>query len=93
VRVPVQEFKLVVEELKRAMPVLVYDIKLRRPGCALLQAALGGDPGMANSFPSEHWLLAPTPDMKTYNISDEQLRQVIKYHRELATIAAIGMKP
>jgi hypothetical protein len=74
------------------MPVLVYDLKLRRPGCALLQAALGGSGGIAGQFPTEHWLLAPTPDMKSYNISDEQLRQVIKYHRELATIAAIGIR-
>jgi hypothetical protein len=65
------------------MPVLVYDLKLKRPGCALLQAALGGSPGMANQFPTEHWLLAPTPDLKPYKISDEELSQVIKYHRTL----------
>lgn len=65
------------------MPVLVYDLKLRRPACALLQAALGGSPGMANSFPSEHWLIAPTPDMKAYQISDEELAGVIQYHRRM----------
>lgn len=66
------------------MPRLVYDLKLKRPGCALLQAAMGGSPGMANEFPTEHWLLAPSPDMKTYNISDEELASVIQYHRRLA---------
>jgi hypothetical protein len=65
------------------MPVLVYDLKLKRPGCALLQAALGGSGGMANQFPTEHWLLAPTPDLKPYKISDEELAQVIRYHRSL----------
>ncbi len=70
------------------MPTIVYDLKLRRPGCVLLQAALGGSAGMANNFPTEHWLLAPTPDMKVYNISDEELAGVIKYHRRLAGVPA-----
>jgi hypothetical protein len=65
------------------MPKLVYDIKLKRPACALLQAVLGGDQGMANNFPSEHWLIAPTPDMKAYQISDEDLKACIQYHRKL----------
>lgn len=63
------------------MPVLVYDLKLRRPACALLQAALGGDAGIANKFPSEHWLIAPTPDMRTYKMTDKDLEDAIKYHR------------
>ena len=62
------------------MPRLVYDLKLMRPGCALLQAALGGDGGIANKFPSEHWLLAPTPDLKLYNISDQELEDCIRFH-------------
>lgn len=66
------------------MPVLVYDIKLKRPGCALLQAALGGSGGVAGQFPTEYWLLAPTPDLKAYQISDQELRSVIQYHRKLA---------
>lgn len=65
------------------MPVLVYDIVLKRPGCALLQAALGGSGGVANQFPTEHWLLAPTPDLKAYSLSNEELKGVIEYHRRL----------
>ena len=65
------------------MPVLVYDLKLKRPGCALLQAAMGGSPGVASSFPSEHWLISLTPDLKAYKISTEELADVIKYHRTL----------
>jgi hypothetical protein len=68
------------------MPVLVYDMKLKRPGCVLLQAVLGGSAGVANQFPATHWLLAPTPDMKTYKISDEELKQVIQYHRRLVGV-------
>ena len=65
------------------MPVLVYDVKLKRPGCVLLQAALGGSPGVANEFPTEHWLLAPTPDLKPYSLSIQELKDVIQYHRRL----------
>jgi hypothetical protein len=65
------------------MPILVYDLKLKRPGCALLQVALGGTTGVAGQFPTEHWLLAPTPDLKPYRISDEELASVIQYHRRL----------
>ena len=70
------------------MPVLVYDITLKRPGCALLQAAMGGTPGIAGSFPSEHWLTSLTPDLKAYKLSTEELKGVIQYHRTLA-----GVKP
>jgi len=53
---------------------LVYDLKLGRPGCVLLQAALGADytHNFQLDFPSESWLVAPTPDMKVYNLTDEQ---------------------
>jgi hypothetical protein len=65
------------------MLVLVYDLKLARPACVLLQAAMGGSPGVAQQFPSEHWLLAPTPDMKRYVISDEDLAGLIEHHRKM----------
>jgi len=68
------------------VPVLVYDVKLKRVGCALLQAAMGGSPGIANEFPTEHWLLAPTPDLKPYSLSIEELKGVIQYHRMLARV-------
>jgi hypothetical protein len=65
------------------MPVLVYDLKLARPACVLLSAAMGGTPGVAQQFPTEHWLLAPTPDMKRYAISDEDLTGLIEHHRKM----------
>lgn len=61
------------------MHVLVYDIKLMRPGCALLQAAMGGTVP-ATLFPSECWLLAPTPDMKAYRINRDDLDRVVAFH-------------
>jgi hypothetical protein len=56
---------------------LVYDIKLKRPGCALIQAVMGGDRGIANHFKSEHWLINPTPDLKLYETTPEELKTVI----------------
>ena len=45
--------------------VLIYDVKLRRPACALLQAALGADHSWLGSlFDASTWLTAPTPDMR-----------------------------
>ena len=58
--------------------ILVYDIKLRRPACALLQVIKGGDLGIANRFPVESWLINPTPDMKLYLVSEDQLKLLIK---------------
>lgn len=56
---------------------LVFDIKQKRPACALLQVLLGGDLGIANKFVSESWLLNPTSDMKVYQITKDQLDEVI----------------
>ena len=66
------------------MPLLVYDITLRRPGCALLQAAFGVPGSIAARFPTEDWLLSPTPDLKVYTLTDEQLKKVIAYHAKEA---------
>jgi hypothetical protein len=52
---------------------LAYDLTLRRPACAILAAALGGDVALVHAFNAENWLIHPTPDMKVYNITSEQL--------------------
>lgn len=59
--------------------IVVYDLKLKRPGCALLQAAMGGTVS-ATLFPTEDWLLEPTPDLAAYRISDDQLKALVTYH-------------
>ena len=59
---------------------LVYDVELRRPGCVLLQVAMGGTvPSeiFQMLFPNETWLLAPTPEMKPYRTTREQLLVVV----------------
>lgn len=57
---------------------IAYDIKLLRPGCALLQAAMGGDPLIAYEFDTEHWLLAPTEDIRVYEVTRGQLKILVK---------------
>lgn len=57
---------------------IAYDIKLMRPGCAIIQSALGGSPEIKNLFPVETWLEAPTEDMKVYEVSEKQLEELIR---------------
>lgn len=58
--------------------LVVYDLTLDRPACVLVAAALGGSTAVAKLFPSELWLLAPTPQMKVYEISDAGLALLVK---------------
>lgn len=65
---------------------ILYDTKLMRPGCVLLQAAAGNDPSIAHNFPSDLWLVTTTPDLKNYPITDVQLDFLIektKRHHDL----------
>lgn len=58
---------------------IVYDITTMQPGCVLLQAALGGtvpNTRFQQLFPSEHWLIAPTPNMACYPVTEEQLEKL-----------------
>ena len=54
---------------------IAFDCKLRRPGCVLIQAGLGGLSGalFSDYFPEETWLLFPTDDMAVYPVTEEQL--------------------
>ena len=57
--------------------IIVYDVKLRQPGCVLLQAIMGGTvpPSLFHElFSNETWLLGPTDDMKLYRVDEAQLR-------------------
>jgi hypothetical protein len=58
---------------------IVYDTKLKQPGCVLIQSAAGCTvPRFHELFPSERWLTFPTPDMKIYDVTDEQLEKMAK---------------
>ena len=55
------------------MAAIVFSPSKRRPGCILLQVALGGtvpNEEFYRFFPSETWLVAPTDDMAAYPIDE-----------------------
>ena len=56
---------------------IAYDIKLMRPGCAIVQAGFGCDPRVVNDFPSELWLTSPTESMRVYPVTGRQLRKLM----------------
>ena len=57
---------------------IAFDIKLMKPACVLVAAGLGADFRLAHRFDTNDWLLSPTPDMSVYEITEEQLRQLIQ---------------
>lgn len=61
---------------------IVYDTTLDQPACVLVAAALGGDPNVANLFPSESWLLTPTPNMGVFDATPEQVAILVKRNQE-----------
>ncbi len=56
---------------------VAFDIKLMRPGCALVAAALGASIEAANRFNVEDWLLYPTPGMEVFETTEAQLEALI----------------
>ena len=56
-----------------------YDMDLMRPGCVLLQAAMGGSVPAANRFPTESWLTHLTPGMRLYSIPAGELDKGVAY--------------
>ena len=62
---------------------ILYDVTLMKPGCVLLQAAAGCVISeFSTKFPTECWLLSPTPNMKVYECTEEQLQKLVNYHQE-----------
>lgn len=61
---------------------IAYDTELKRPGCVLIQAAMGGDPKVAHEFPTSSWLTAPTKDMKVYPVNEKQLAYLVQLAKE-----------
>lgn len=56
----------------------IYDAKLKRPACVLLQAAFGGTSSLAHRFDSRDWLVSPTPDMRGYMVTLDEIRQLAR---------------
>lgn len=59
------------------MKTILYDVKLRRPACILLQVAVGASVTTddLSRFTAE-WLTSPTPDMAKYEVTPEQLSRL-----------------
>jgi hypothetical protein len=57
---------------------LAFDIKRMKVGCPIIQAAMGGTPRMAREFDTAHWLTHPTDDIRVYEITEEQFKQLLK---------------
>lgn len=58
--------------------VIAYDIEEMKPGCAIIQSDLGATSGIAGHFDSRHWLTAPTPGMRLYPVTPDQLAQLVE---------------
>ena len=61
---------------------IAFDIATMRPACPLLQAAYKCDATLADLFPTEIWLLAPTSGMRVYNIEREQVPLLVEKARK-----------
>ena len=57
---------------------IAYDVELKRPGCAIVQRALGGSISNEDLHRMDNWLTAPTPAMRLYTLTDrDQLERLI----------------
>ena len=61
---------------------IAYDVVLLRPGCALVQAAMGGFTNVSWLFPTDTWLTSNTPDMSVYEVTSDQLEKLVKMTEE-----------
>ncbi len=56
---------------------IAFDCKLRKPGCVIVQAFMGGDNHRTGQlFDATSWLLAPTDDMHVYELPLSEWKRV-----------------
>jgi hypothetical protein len=66
------------DDQKQEMYTIVFSVEKKRPGCVLLQAALGGTSQyklFIELFPHETWLTG-LEGMALYEVTEEQLRKL-----------------
>jgi hypothetical protein len=64
---------------------IVYDVDLMRPACVLIQRLYGANistEDLAMLFPAGSWLVAPTPGMRGYRVTREELEQMGRVTKE-----------
>jgi hypothetical protein len=66
--------------------LLAYDCTLKKVGCVLLQAAMGGSSDAANRFDVSTWLVAPTTDLRVYSLPEEKFAQ---HHKDAQLDVAV----
>lgn len=57
---------------------VAFDTELMRPGCVLVAAGLGADTEPCAHFETDTWLLHPTPGMRVFETTPEQLAQLVR---------------
>lgn len=68
------------DNIQTEKPVL-FDMKLKKIGCVLLQAAVGGDTWLPSMIDNQHWLLSPTPDLRLYSMTREQKIKLVEHFK------------
>lgn len=63
---------------------IVYDIKLRRPACILLQAAFRATVTTQDISGMGDWLTYPTPDMSKYEVTEKDIKMLQEMHHDRA---------
>ena len=56
---------------------IAFDIDEMKVGCVLLQATFDCPSEIAHRFDTDKWLLAPTPGLQVYDITEDQLDQLV----------------
>ena len=71
---------------------MAYDTDLKRPGCVLLQAIMGGDSSKVSQlFGPDTWLLAPTPGLRLISGTEEEWKKAVQItNLEMARIKKEG---
>lgn len=61
------------------MDTIAYSVELKRPGCVLLQAALGCAPAVAYPFPTETWIVGEGAEtLRVYPLAPGQLERLVQ---------------
>lgn len=69
--------------------ILVFDKNTMRPGCVLIQAAMGGnvpDRLFNEHFPSEYWQVGIGDNMRRYHVTEEELPRISQLMQKLAML-------
>lgn len=56
---------------------VAFDTELMRPGCVIVAAMMGADTEPCSHFEVDTWLLAPTPGMRVFETTPEQLAKLV----------------